>query len=113
MEQDGVELVKGGTYSFRVPSGDRWKDGRIEITADGYRRWYLSPFTGLLRAPRADWFKLIGAIGKLGTERVIIGSYLDAFTSPATGELFCFANDVRFMYWNNSGVIKLTIRRLA
>jgi len=29
----------------------------------------------------------------------------------STGLLYCFANDVSFMYWNNEGEIQLTVSR--
>jgi hypothetical protein len=34
------------------------------------------------------------------------------YTASATGVLYCFANDVWFMYWNNKGFIDLQVEAL-
>jgi hypothetical protein len=41
----------------------------------------------------------------------VIGRQCLAFKPKRSGTLWCFANDVPVMYWNNSGSIKLTIKR--
>lgn len=108
-----IHLTKGQTYSFRVPQQDRWRDAQIECSADGYFRWYIAPFGWMRRVPRAEWFALIGIVEPHTADPIIIGSCLSNFSPAHSGELICFANDVRWMYWNNSGVIKLTVRRIA
>lgn len=34
------------------------------------------------------------------------------YTASATGVLYCFANDVWFMYWNNKGFIDMQVEAL-
>ena len=109
----GIHLNAGQIYSFRVPERDRWKDAQAECSADGYFRWYLAPFHWFRRVPRANWFALIGIVAHRTADPIIIGSCLSAFKPAHSGELMCFANDIRWMYWNNSGVIKLTVRRIG
>jgi hypothetical protein len=108
----GLILTEGQSYSFYVPGEEFWRDGALEVTADGYTRFWLSPFGYLKRVPRANWFRLVGQIGHLPSERFVIGMGLSGHAPRVTGELVCFANDIPWMYWNNSGLIKLTVRRV-
>jgi hypothetical protein len=52
-------------------------------------------------------FKLIGAVEKK-RPYIVLGTK-GSFVAPATGELFCFANDVPGYYSNNSGSVTLRI----
>ncbi len=101
-----LDVVEGQTIKFET-SG-RWKDWTIECDADGYERSYLKPFARWRRAPGAPWFALIGAIGRNLSHTFVIGQR-NSLAMPATGRLFVFANDVPWAYFNNSGLIDLSI----
>ena len=108
----GVDLVTGATYNFVVDGSQTWNDFSIVSSADGYRsRPGQRIWENLRRMPAANWFMLIGTIGKSMDCPFIIGSRLLHFTAAIPGRLYCFANDLRFMYWNNSGSIKVEIAR--
>jgi hypothetical protein len=55
----------------------------------------------------------MGSIGQRDAGAFGIGARLDAWQPADAGELFCFANDVGLAYWNNSGTVRLTVRRTA
>ena len=120
-----TRLEKGRAYRLHVRG--TWKDAFIETDARGYGStsskvpWLLRPLLRLAeswrRIPEADWFSLIGTVDKdLGTAMDIGGMLKDldngtgaVITPGKTGHLYCFANDLPFMYWNNSGAILLSI----
>jgi len=105
-----IRLVAGAEYHFKA-SG-QWRDWTIVCNVDGY----TSP-NSLLRASerfrrvsKERWFALIGTIQQNEDTSFRIG--VEAKISPrSTGLLYCFANDVSFMYWNNTGEIQLTVTR--
>jgi hypothetical protein len=78
----------------------------------GYYLWYLTLFAELRRFPQANWFALIGAIGKDRNTFFPIGQTPMKYTPTTTGEFLCFANDAPFAYGNNSGQLTLQITRL-
>ena len=104
----GYQLVAGHTYRFRA-SGE-WKDKTNVCGPSGYSRWYLTPWAPLRRYVRAPWFALIGTID--GAQSFVIGNERE-WTAPTNGELWCYANDVWFMYGNNSGSITLQVEDLG
>jgi hypothetical protein len=109
-----IDLASGCTYDFIVPENEHWSDSSIHCGADGYPpKWYLAVWERFRRAPTVDWFKLIGTVGHSAKNPIIIGSRLTDFSPIESGRLYCFANDVRIMYWNNSGAIRLNITRKA
>jgi len=64
----------------------------------------------LRRAPNERWFALIGTIERNEANYFLIG--VEATIAPkAAGLLYCFANDVSFMFWNKKGEILLTVIR--
>lgn len=94
---------------YRVQAFGTWKDGGLEpCGADGQRPAGGSLFHGLLIAPYAPWFSLIGRVGPegrpflIGTDRT--------WTAPASGLLTARANDVPGFTWNNCGALVLLIR---
>ncbi len=111
----GIRLVAGQEYRFTAVG--EWIDWYIRCGPEGYPSFtplplpFLArPLEWLRRAPREQWFALIGAIDRnpqtqfrIGTQRTLI--------APATGMLTCFANDIMFFYWNNIGSVDLTITR--
>jgi len=67
--------------------------------------------------PDADWFSMICVIGRDGTTWMDIGGMLKEnessvtdFTAQDSGSLYCFANDLPFMYLNNEGSLLLKIK---
>jgi hypothetical protein len=106
----GIDLSAGGVYDF-VATGE-WKDASIPSDADGYVSTpIVKLFERFRRIPDARYFKLIGTIGKSTGASVEIGVKLTGFTPAKSDRLYCFANDVRWMYWNNRGAIELTVTK--
>jgi len=105
----GFHVKAGKTYRFHA-SGE-WDDLSHHCKADGYPSpWYLSPWVVIRRVPSARWFALIGTVE--GADRFVIG--IDrTWTAPRDGELWCYANDVWFMYFNNSGFVTLQIEEVT
>jgi hypothetical protein len=109
-----IDLVKNGQCDFLVPGVQTWKDASIPADADGYPTpIHLKIFEPVRRIPKENFFKLIGTIGRSLANPVIIGRTLSSFSAPIDGRLYCFANDVRDMYWNNCGLIELNVTRRA
>jgi hypothetical protein len=83
---------------------------------DGYETpWYSLAqrlAAPLRRVPNARWFVLIGAVRGAERSPFVIGRETETVI-PAEGTLKCFANDVPGFYWNNCGVICLSIERLS
>jgi hypothetical protein len=108
----GIDLAAGGRY--RLAAAGEWIDWTLRSGPEGYP----SP-NGLMRAterwrraPREPWFALIGSIGRDPAALFPIGRGLE-ISAAKSGRLFCFANDVSFMYWNNSGSVELTVERIG
>jgi hypothetical protein len=106
----GIELVSGHEYVFTAAG--QWNDWGTVCDADGYAspNQMLKATEWLRRSPRSRWFALIGALDankltqfEIGTGRSMI--------MPASGILTCFANDLTWMYWNNSGSVHLSVIR--
>ncbi len=102
----GIILKKDTRYSIAATGS--WVDWFVPCDADGYRLWLLSHLDGQKRVPDQNWFKLMGSIDRdeecvfpIGTRAVI--------TAPADGELTCFANDLKSMYWNNWGSVDVAV----
>ncbi len=106
-----VYLQHSGTYDFTTDDS-KWRDASISCDANGYpSTTFLRLFEKLRRIPNENYFKLIGAVDRSTSKPIVIGKSLTNFSPRESGQLFCFANDVAFMYWNNHGSIFLTITR--
>lgn len=107
-----LQLRKGERYDLRAARN--WYDASICSSADGYPSGSL--FFRLCerfrRVPKANWFALIGGIGQTGSGAFVIGHACE-FEATEDGILYCFANDLPFMYWNNSGWLELTATRVS
>ena len=108
----GIEMEEGASYRFDVIEYQDWRDWSIETDPDGYSRWWLWPFTWLRRLPDANWFQLVGAIGRSRAGTFKIGKGVTE-RACRSGPLYCFANDVRWMYGNNHGRLTLRVTREA
>ena len=100
------DVKQGATYAFTA-SG-RWQDE----DANGYDRAWLRPFTGLRVMPKAQWFALVGSIDQDTDTAFLIGASYPSWIAPKNGVLYCCANDIPWMYWNNSGAVELTCTEL-
>lgn len=104
----GVCVIAGRSYLLSVTG--RWSDAGIDTDAAGYRsanvfqRWTER----WRRQPDAPWFALVGAIDKRKPTQFVIGRRL-VLQATASGELTCFANDLRWFYFNNSGGVVLRV----
>ena len=98
-------------YGLEIIKVHRWDDNGIKNIEpmEGFTRWYLPPF--LRRYPAADWFVLVGAVGRTRKHFFVINQKPLLYTPKVTGEFFCFANDSWFAYGNNVGSLELKITR--
>jgi hypothetical protein len=105
----GIHFEAGGVY--RLDAAGKWYDAGRETDPAGYKDgnvlqnlvWWLR------RSPQANWFALLGT-AEPGQAPFPIGVHA-VYQARARGELICFANDVPGFYWNNSGVVRLTVTR--
>ncbi len=103
----GIELEAGRKYGLRAEG--HWWDAFIRCSAAGYRNTLFRALENHRRVPGSDWFALIGSIDRDPAATFEIGTEL-LLTAPRTGRLWCFANDLPGMYWNNWGAVELTSR---
>jgi hypothetical protein len=109
----GIHLNKGARYVITFVSPLDVHHANIHVTT--LRGWPWSwrpiiflPLALLLRRRRfAPWFGLIGSVDKKRCLR--ISDDRAEITAPATRELFCYFNDVPFLYKNNHGSITLSV----
>ena len=89
-----------------VPADQVWHDWYIDSTADGYDSIYAP----MSRYPKAKMFELVCCVGQqIDDSCDIVGVYNGSFKIQKDGVISCFANDVDFMYSNNSGSISVQI----
>ena len=105
-----ITLIAGQKYHFQATG--QWTDWKNTCDANGYPspNFFLKLCESLRRMPQAQWFALIGSIDQDKHSFFFIGKD-KTFTSPKTGRLYCFANDVIIAYGNNQGSIQLTVTR--
>lgn len=127
----GLEIEAGDWYSI-VPKGT-WHDAGIDCDADGWSN--MLRHVGLRRVKDRNWFHLCLSRSQeydleLHNPNVInwiqreVARH-DALSSivavgrgatvamAGPGALYLFANDLDFMYFNNSGCLDVTITRVA
>lgn len=127
----GILFQQGVSYRIEVVDGENpiWNDKKIEATAegwckepnskcqrpDGFKGWIMRLMEPFRRSPEHDWFYLMGAVGDGKADKpepFPIG--LNRIVKPEVDGEFCsFANDLPFMYGNNSGSLKLKITRVS
>jgi hypothetical protein len=115
----GILVAPGERYSLAAHG--EWIDGGIKAGPAGFptshapaiSRWLLKTFESSRRAPAENWFCLIGCVGHDEETAFRIGEKCDEWIVSAAGELTCFANDVPFAYFNNSGAVRLAVTRRA
>ncbi len=118
----GISLERGAVYRVDIEGDKVWHDASQRATPTGWetpeKGW--SKFLGKTLARDTDkgLFHLMGAVQSecrngrpYGYQFPIeIGK---AFTANLSGELYTFANDLPFMYWNNHGEITIRISRIS
>lgn len=106
-----LSVQAGEVYSFQAPPGQCWKDAYLSSGPDGifnFLLWFAPP-----RLKKVRCFTLCGAIGKTEDHLFRIGSKLERFTMPASGELYFFANDAWKFYGNNKGEMQVVVTRIS
>lgn len=104
----GFEVVAGQTYRYTAEG--TWRDWFIETDADGFERWHMALFRSGRRVKDAPWFRLIGSVDR---QAIVVLGKEGQFVAPASGRLYCFANDWLSARWNNKGRVCLRVSALA
>ena len=122
--RSGVLLQQGGEYYFEISGNQTWNDGGIDCGPAGWNRASVSLGMQEMiirfeederRYPDAQWFEVIGAVGKSDQMLVKLLDFQDAshvYQASRGGEFFAFPNDLDRFYFNNMGFIKLSIHRV-
>ena len=111
----GLTVVKKQPLVFSV--NGLWKDLGISCDANGWNGKIVMPLAPWIydndlldsqkAVPGQNYMKLMGKIGEITFE---IGNVKNkTILMPDTGELVLFANDIEWLYFNNSGRITVTI----
>ncbi len=119
-----IHLVEGGRYRFVIPPKQKWTDSKIKCGPEGWKTkdlyWLKRTAVRIAekrrRHRKANWFEIIGALGKSDDRliRIVAESKKSKpWTCPVEADLYGFANDVRLMYYNNKGSMKITIERVS
>lgn len=104
-----MSVKAGDTWSFSAAG--RWRDLFISCGPDGYRNFLADILQISPRVVGQNLFCLCG--------EVTSGDEIESFSIgrgcthefKSDGELVLFANDVRSMYWNNSGAVMVTAKQ--
>ena len=115
----GIKLIKGDWYHIQAAVTEQWKDKNITCNADGWKsERFSNPMKKLFQLserwrvmPEVDWFTLIGTYANHRQNHIALGSECK-FMSTFDDELLLSANDIPWLYWNNSGQIKVSIKCL-
>jgi hypothetical protein len=107
--ETGIWLQAGVPYCL-VAQG-QWCDAGLSSDAGGNPKPVLLQrlFAPLLRVPNERYFTLIGAFDRNSATTFPIRTGT-TILAPRSGMLTCFANDVSWAYWNNSGEVELTVQ---
>lgn len=113
-------------YVFTVNMDQKWFDATIECGPGGWDRnndslsflqsQFIRIMEGAKRHPEANWFEVIGAIGRDDSDCFKILDHVNGklqYKPQRKGELFAFANDLPRKYGNNRGSITVIVERIA
>jgi hypothetical protein len=108
----GIHFNKGTRYRITLLDPLDVRDGSIQATSlDGWpfcwQRLVFFPVGLLRRRPFDPWFALIGSVDKKYPFRIAYDGY--EIEAPATGELYCYFNDLPWSYPNNEGTARLSV----
>ena len=104
------QIKKGKNYRFSATG--RWTDIAIRTSASGYSFILFKLFERWSRKPFAKWFSVIGQLDGRKDTMFDIGKLIEdgaVYQATDSGVLHCFANDLWFMYWSNTGAINLRV----
>lgn len=108
----GIRVEKGLVYTVKITSTETpWKDASYDAGPEGILKKpssMMSIFGSQKRLPSAQYFHLLGSIGKASSKPFLVKDGIP-FTAHETGELFLFVNDVPGFYGNNTGKSELRI----
>jgi len=120
----GLVLEKGVRYTISPKPNSIWKDWGKEAGVEGWEpesgflKWFMSWARPLVRSPDEKLFQLMCLIWhRCGDSSRSCVTQFPIKTPGRTilpsmdGEFCAYANDLPFMYWNNSGEISLVIER--
>jgi hypothetical protein len=108
----GIHLNKGTRYVIALVKPLDVYDASIHVTTLegwpwGWQRVVFFPFALFRRRRFHPWFALIGSVDKKHCFRIARDG--QKIIAPATGELFCYFNDVPWGYSNNAGTVQISI----
>ena len=108
-----LKVLKGESYMLTADG--KWYDADIPSSADGYPSNALKHrlMARFRRSPERDWFLLMGALSLDDRKAFPIGAGPTTYTAPEDGKLHSFAKDLCRFYFNNSGLVKLAVKRLS
>jgi hypothetical protein len=119
----GIRLDSKGKYDFEVVKVSSWKDATIPATPEGWKRdsdqvknfgvfkqLYFAVTKFFRRAPKQEWFVLMGATAGADYKHFKIGKKLPG-QNVVDGEFCAFANDLGGAYGNNTGSLELLVKR--
>lgn len=104
----GIEIAAGKSVTIESDQSDRWKDLYIECDAAGWNT-HLAMLPGIKKCKDLPEENLMLMCAKIGTKVYPIGKG-NTIVAEESGELILFANDVKYLRWNNSGSIDVTVR---
>ncbi len=125
MNRSYVYANKREAYCFELDMDQTWFDSGIDCNPRGWTRdsedfpWFQSIPIKFMeddrRCPGADWFELVGMVGKRDQETFRVLQHLSPGNSllvnDFSGEFFFFANDLEDRYDNNLGLIQVRVVR--
>jgi hypothetical protein len=113
LNDTAVKVLPGATFRITAGEPEAWADWYIGSTAEGWKPEERNLFARILdqlfgwarRVPDGEWYALAVQVGDgPDAPRALVGNGAEC-QSEVGGEIFLFANDVPFAYWNNRGVL--------
>jgi len=104
----GIKLKAGQTLTIECDLSDKWKDLWVECNYDGWNS-HVAMFPFVKKCKDLPNENLMKMCAQIGTKLYAIGKEA-TITVEEDGELILFANDIKYLRWNNSGSIDVTIR---
>lgn len=117
-----TDIIMSPHEKYYFSATGKWKDWFKICDADGWHNFGTHWFRRFARIADADLFCLCASFDKDAHRQFPIGTQREYTVKPTdcmqnTAELFLFANDIPWMYWNNrkekNSPLDVTITRLA
>lgn len=108
-------LARPGQRFLIEADNSVWTDEHLPATAAGASGLGLQRFTSAMcRHRQAALMELVGTLGREHDHQFRIGKgTVWENQTNIESEIFFYANDVYFMYYNNAGSVMVTVTRLA